>query len=421
MSNINLAALAKLNSAATFAQSINDNPNGGGDVVIHLQNGDELTCNYSKTDAPKRMSHFLFSRTNEEKQLNNMTRDTFKQLVFDIFGSSEKDVPEAVRKAMNLDKFDNTGRPLTPHRILVVNSAIQAALATTLESKAQQFGITGAAAGEILAATGADCELTNAADLASAFKERANHHATASLTTHIAARASNNFDYANFGSDIKRGTSITLGGTKITTRDPGEAADQVVQFLTGKADATMKSVDETTRRKAAILMSILHQGTIACIQTGVNNGFDSTGKEAKLGASGLSSFGGHQDTSFTVTKDANGDFTITGNVTCTGRLLLQIVNGGDAQSKVTDLTGAIAKYSGTIKLPAADLDKLSKADWSKLDMDPINQVDGNREIDDRFHKAADMIPDEYKFTGSVDVSFNLHVDAIYDMDQLEKH
>ena len=41
-------------------------------------------------------------------------------------------------------------------------------------------------------------------------------------------------------------------------------------------------------------------------------------------------------------------------------------------------------------------------------------------LPDHFRKAADKIPDEYKFTGSVDVSFNLHADGIYEMTELEK-
>ena len=420
MSNINLSALDKFNAAASYARDIHDNPTGGGDVVIHLQNGEELACNYSKTDAPRSMKHFLFLRSGGEKRLNDETRAVFKQAVIDIFGKSINDVPKSVQDAMELKKFDNSGRPLTARRILAVHSAIQAALASTLETKAQQFGITGAAAGKILAASGADSELTNAADMASAYKERANRFATASLTTHIASCAKNNFDYANFDADIRRGTVITLGETTITTKDPGEAADKVVQFLTGNANATMKSVDETTRRKAAVLMSILHQGAIACFQTGVNNGLDPTGKETRLGASASTGFGGHQETSFAVTKDANGNFAITGNVTCTGRLLLQIGSGDKATNKVTERTGAFAKYTGRITLPAADLDKLANADWAKIDMKPINAVDTNNRIDDRFQKAADMIPDEYKFTGSVDVSFNLHANEIDDMNALEK-
>ncbi len=418
---INLSALNKFNAAASYAQEIHDNPTGGDDVVIHLQNGEELACNYSQTDAPRSMKHFLFLRSGDEKQLNDETRAVFKQAVIDIFGTSINDVPKSVQDAMELNKFNNTGRPLTARRILAVNTAIQAALASKLEAKAQQFGITGKAAVKILTATGVDTELANAADLASAYKERANRNATASMATHIAARAKDNFDYANFGADIERGTVITLGETTLTTKDAAEAANKVVQFLTGNANATMKNVDEHTRRKAAILMSILHQGTIACIQTGVNNGFDPTGKETRLGASAPTSFNGHQVTSFAVTKDANGNFAITGNVTCTGRLLLKLGDGVKAENKVTERTGAFAKYTGKIKLSAADLDKLADADWAKLDLKPITDVDSNNTIDDRFQTAADMIPDAYKFTGSVDVSFNLHADAILDLTALEEH
>ena len=48
-------------------------------------------------------------------------------------------------------------------------------------------------------------------------------------------------------------------------------------------------------------------------------------------------------------------------------------------------------------------------------MGPINAVDLNRKIGDRFKKAADMIPDDFKFTGSVDVNFNLHADSLREL------
>ena len=121
INNINWNALDKFNGAATYAQDIKNNPRGGGGIVVYLQNGQELTCEYSKTDAPKDLLHFSFTRTDQEVQLNNETRAAFKQAVIDIFGKSIEDVPKKLRDAMNLSKFDNAGRPLTARRILAVN------------------------------------------------------------------------------------------------------------------------------------------------------------------------------------------------------------------------------------------------------------------------------------------------------------
>ena len=75
VSNINWNALEKFSAATAYAQNVKNDPNGGGAVVVHLQNGLQLTCNYSQTDAPKSLTHFSFTRTDEEKNLNNATRD----------------------------------------------------------------------------------------------------------------------------------------------------------------------------------------------------------------------------------------------------------------------------------------------------------------------------------------------------------
>lgn len=196
MSEINFAALDKFRAAANYAQAIDNNPTGGGSVVIHLHDGEKLKCDYSRTDTPRSLSHFMFLRSGDEKRLNNETRALFKQTVIGIFG---------------------------------------------------------------------------------------------------------------------------------------------------------------------------------------------------------------------------GNLSITGQVVFTGGLLLQFVNGDNISNKVTGNDGSFATYSGKISLSAADLDKLANADWEKLDMGPISEVDLNRNIDDRFKKAADMIPDDFKFTGSVDVTFNLHTDSLLDM------
>ena len=83
-----------------------------------------------------------------------------------------------------------------------------------------------------------------------------------------------------------------------------------------------------------------------------------------------------------------------------------------------DNNGAFATYKGTIKLSAADLDKLADADWTKGDFTEVQATDNNDSIPDRFQKAADKIPEPYKFTGSVDVSFKMHVNSLLQMSDL---
>ena len=90
-------------------------------------------------------------------------------------------------------------------------------------------------------------------------------------------------------------------------------------------------------------------------------------------------------------------------------------NGATYSNKATDDNGAVCKYEGTIKLSAADLDKLANADWTQYDGTEVKATEDDATIPDRFWKAADLIPEPYRFTGSVDVSFKLHANELHNM------
>lgn len=413
INNINWNALSKLDDAVRYAQDVKNNPTGGGAVVIHLQNGNQLACNYSRTDAPKSLTCFAFTRTDDEKRLNNETRAAFRQAVIDVFGTSINDVPKKVRDAMNLSKFDNKGRPLTARRILAVSAAIDAAMSTM----AKKFGMTGGGAGSVFSFVTSNSDILQSRNPVQEFKTLANRHATASIATHIVSRASQNLDYSSFENDINRGMGLALGG-KRAPQNPTVARDMVVRFLTGQKNATFDTSDAHTQRKAAILMSLLHQGSIACFMTGIGGAFDHDAKVSRFSVGELKDFGGSQHNSFAVTKDKAGNLTIKGQVTFSGRFVLNMSNGTDYTNNPSDDNGVFATYKGTIKLSAADLDKLADADWTKGDFTQILATDSDNSIPDRFKTAADMIPEPYKFTGSVDVSFKMHVNSLLQMSDL---
>ena len=231
--NINWDALSKLNETFGEASRIGNERQTGGDTVLRLQNGEQLTCAFSEDDAPKSITHFMFSRNDEQVQRNNATREIFKQAVIDIFGNSINDVPSKVRSAMKLDKFDGTGRPLTARRLVAVSKAIDAEMA----AMAKKFGITGAAAGSLISFATSNSDILQSPNPVREFKTRANRHATASVATHIAAQASANMDYDGFFKDINRGMGLKVGG-KVAPQDPAVARDMVVRFITGSKTAT---------------------------------------------------------------------------------------------------------------------------------------------------------------------------------------
>ena len=62
-------------------------------------------------------------RSQTAKDVNNVTRDTFRNAVVDMFGGESK-IPDSVKEAMEMKNFDGSGRPLTAKRIMIVKAAI---------------------------------------------------------------------------------------------------------------------------------------------------------------------------------------------------------------------------------------------------------------------------------------------------------
>ena len=413
MPNININAYDKLSTAFNYAQQIKNDPHArGGDSVVHLQGGNQLTCNYSAADAPRGILN-LASRNQDKKDLNNATRAVFKQAVIDIFGTSINDVPKSVRSAMELGKFDGAGRPLTARRILAVNKAIDA----ELKALGKQFGITGAATADIIAIIAKDSGLAEAADPGAEFKARVGRHAKAVVTTFIADQMSKSKSYNSFSLDVRRGMGVSLGGKKVKTRDPAVARDRIVQFLTNDKHATFDAADQATQRKANVLMSVMHQGSFACAMGATGYAFDPEDEMPRFQAAEGTAMGGDQTNTFSVTKDVDGNITIKGTAKFTRHYSLLALNGAKALNKATDNDGSYAKYEMEIKISAADMEKFSNADWSQCDTAEATRLEEGHEAD-RFQKAADKIVGDYKFTGSVNATMKIHVNALYEQETI---
>jgi len=422
--NVNFDALEKLNAAFNYAEAVSQRLNIGGDTVLYLENGQKLTCRYSQNDRPKDLFHFRRTRTETQKQLNNETRELFKQMVIDIFGTSIDDVPKSVRSAMELSKFDNTGRPLTARRVMAVNKAILSAM----KGVNRLMGLSGAAAGKIATIVANGSGILNAEDPANELQVRSNRHAKAQFTTQIAKgigvwlQEHSRLDDSTgalivdkdtqFYKDLQREEIVTLKGKRMTV-DPDKSRDELVQFITGRKKATFEQADNQTKIKACILMNVIHQGTYACVISGVGHAFDPQGKVLRFTAGSMQQ--GLQET-FSLSKDKEGNIKMAVKVRFTAPFLLSMADKeGKYTMKKTDAKESYAEYKADVTLPAADMDKLSSADWSKFNFEPIDQTEKNKENPNRFEAAANLIADEYKFTGDMKVSCRLHAQEIYDI------
>ena len=425
--NVNLEALDKLNTAFKYAEAIRHRSNAGDDTVLYLQDGQKLTVNYSQNDLPKTLLTFRRVRTDTQKQLNNETRELFKQMVIDIFGTSIEDVPKSVRSAMELSKFDNTGRPLTARRILAVNKAILSAM----KGVNKLLGLSGAAAGNIAMVIAKGSRILDAENPANELLERTNQHSKALFAILIAKEIGVNLknnstldehtgslilhDDAQFFKDLTRQEKVTIKGKKLSTV-PNKACDELVQFITGQKGATFSRADHQTQLKACILMALVQQGCFACFISGVGQAFDQRGNVSRLNPGSMHHAGGKQEQFFSLVKDKEGNITIAAKIRYTAPVQVSLMDDqGRWSMKKTDSKEGYVEYKGEIQLSTAEMDKLSSADWSQFNYQTIDNTEKDETIPNHSEAAANSIPNEFRFTGDVKVTCHIHAQEVHNL------
>ncbi len=425
VNDVDFDALNKLNKAFIYAIDASNRSNAGDDAVIYLEDGQQLNCTVSQDDAPKTLMHFRRTRTDRQIQLNNETRDLFRQMVIDIFGTSIDDVPKSVRSAMELSKFDNTGRPLTARRIMAVNKAILSAM----KSVNKLLGLSGSGAVNIAMIAAKGSEILSAQNPSNELMERTLRHVKAEFQTHIAKRMSvllkddARLDETNgaliidnsnsqFFKDLQRKEIVTLKGKRMTV-DAEKSRDELVQFITGQKTATFNGSDNQTKLKACLLMTIVQQGAFACIIEGVGLSFDPQGKRSRINPGSMHHFGGTQTQSFSLTKDKNGNIKIAAKIRYTAPVQLGLVDDqGQYHMRKTDSKDAYVEYNSELIITSEEFDRLSSVDWANLDTTEMYTTETNEGIPNRYEEAAALIPDEFKFTGDVKASCHIHAQEV---------
>jgi hypothetical protein len=408
MPRFDIGQYNRLSAAFTYAHVLKGDPQAsGGASVVRLQDGAQISCSYSTKDAPRGLFN-PSSRSADEMAKNNATRTVFRNAVISIFGTSINDVPKNVRSAMCLSDYD-CGKPLTARRIIAVNKAID----SHLKNFAKSIGITGGSATEIVAAIAKGTTLFGVAGAEGDFKARANRNATSLLATGIASQAKNGVGNA-FDADLGRGMGLTVGGKRVNGRNPAVARDKITQLLTGDRRATFEAADEATKRKVKLLTSMMHQGTFASMLVGVNHAFDPNSKQLNFSIMEVDADnGGMQANSFSLSIDRDGNITIKGKLSYTNRMYVTVPGIGFAPKAVGD-DGSYAKYECTITIPANNLNQLADADWDACDLTDATATEHDLNIEDRFVKAANKIPQGYKFEGNVDVKMNIRINDVRD-------
>ena len=264
---------------------------------------------------------------------------------------------------------------------------------------------------------------------ASKLKMRMNTIAKAELTTHIADQIGvklrdkdgKGTPFINLGKmdiefdkDIMRDTGWTIDGQAVP-KNPKVARDMLARFVSGDDNATFDGADAALKTKVHVLMACMHQGVSACALESVGYAFtETTGPFARL-STNVHPDGGNKTQSFSLTKDAEGNFLIDHKVHFTGGALLQI-NDGDKlfMDRKTDKNGGV-DYGVKITIPKADLDRFGNADWTQYDAKPATDAVGDRSLHNRFTAAAEHVPEPFRFTGTVDVTCELRASSLHDL------
>ncbi|MBQ4385885.1 MAG: hypothetical protein II823_08235 [Kiritimatiellae bacterium] len=291
------------------------------------------------------------------------------------------------------------------------------------------FQVKGAAAQQITDVLMDNSDLRNDPDATSKLRSRMNAIAKSEITVHIAdqigvkllGKGKDGTPFVNLGKmdtsfdkDIMRDVGWTIDGRPVP-KDPKVARDMLARFVSGNENATYDEADNELKTKVHILMGCMHQGVSACAMEGTGFAFnDKPDPLARLNGNEHPD-GGKKTQSFALTRDDSGNIVIDHKVHFAGGVLMQITNGGDRLlQKKTDKNGGM-DYGIKITIPQADLDRLGSADWTHYDPTQVNQALGDTNLPNRFSTAENLVPDQFRFTGSVDVTCEIRATSLHDL------
>ena len=291
------------------------------------------------------------------------------------------------------------------------------------------FQVKGAAAQQITDVLMDNSDLRNDPDATSTLRRRMNAIAKSEITVHIAdqigvkllGKGKDGTPFVDLGKmdtsfdkDIMRDVGWTIDGRPVP-KDPKVARDMLARFVSGNENATYDGADNELKTKVHILMGCMHQGVSACAMEGAGFAFnDKPDPLARLSGNEHPD-GGKKTQSFTLTRDDSGNIVIDHKVHFVGGVLMQITNGGDRfVQKKTDKNGGM-DYGIKITIPRADLDRLGSADWTHYDPKQVNEALGDTNLPNRFSTAENLVPNQFRFTGSVDVTCEIRATSLHDL------
>jgi hypothetical protein len=246
---------------------------------------------------------------------------------------------------------------------------------------------------------------------AHAFATRANDSATKSMVYNLALVASKNlvsgegegkhmdFEkvHQQFNRDLQGNYRFKFPGMQAPSKDYNANRDSLVQLVTGDRRATFAGADAAIKRRVGILMSILTQYTGELAQDAVSLAMAAPG-----GGMGFFAIGqGGRGTDFKLSRDADGNIKVEMTRQTDNQAFAIFDEKGDT-TQIAVQPGSHSEYKLSISIPRENLEELADADWTQYDRKAVHDFDGD--MDGR----VNLIPDQYRFKGTVTVACHFH-------------
>ena len=358
-------------------------------------------------------------RWKASRDINDTVRTLFKSTILSMFGvTSEEQLPETLRSVMKLHDYGE-GRPLSARRIRAVDREIKALAAVNFSGK-----MANSVAETVLKGSGIPKELDPAQEL----KRRMTSIAKAMVQTSTAKKIgvflrtdSNDnkidhfdFDKKNtaFEKDLCRDVDVRVNGGPVLSETGYQATrDEIVKFITDGHVSTFAAADDKTKLVAHVLMANANQAIASCVMSGVGCSFDPQGSSSRL-----TSMGGRQTFNVNFVKDGNGNIVIKCDIKFMTPMFDYTDENGRRKTCKSD-TSAYSKYHMDVTITQESLDKFANAHWENLDYDPVEQAERNNQLPHPYEEAADLLPDDCRLDVDVDISYEMHADKFFEMDE----
>ena len=200
-----------------------------------------------------------------------------------------------------------------------------------------------------------------------------------------------------FAKDIVREMKVTLPGGRRLPNDFNAARDLLGRFVSGRQDASWATRSEAEQRKTEILMSILSQETEKAAFEGSALALDPN--ELRPAAQQVGGEANRYDRSFALERWPTGDIVVKYTSVKTGMEYL-LTDG-----ETTDIPREASFRSDLqIRIPPAELDRLSTLDFAAFDAEAAQRAHDNPPERDRLGHVVDSFPPGFRLAPGFDVT-----------------